>query len=108
MSARGFPVTLLAAYAALSVLDLVLTSLLLAYSGGRIYESNPIAQEWLTSYGWRGLVAFKVLASGMVAGTSVLISRYRPLLARLILALGCVVMVGVVLYSGRLLDLFLP
>jgi Domain of unknown function (DUF5658) len=95
----------LAFYAALSIVDLFITSLLLRYGGGSIYERNPIARAWLDLFGWPGLVAFKMLSAGLVAGVATLIAFYRPRLGVGILALGCVVMVAVVLYSVHLLDM---
>jgi hypothetical protein len=94
----------LVAYALLSVFDLMLTSLLLQFGGGSVYEGNPIARGWLEYFGWPGLVTFKILSSGLVAGVSVFISLYRPRLGLAIIALACMVMVGVVLFSVGLLD----
>src|SRR5438105_1085430 len=51
----------------LSMADLSLTWFLLTGSNGKIYESNPIAAAWLATYGWAGLVLYKVLGLFLVA-----------------------------------------
>jgi hypothetical protein len=93
----------LAAYATLSLLDLGLTYQLVQKTGGTVYEGNPIANAWLAAYGWKGLVLFKLLAMILVGGTVLLIAFQRSRLAGHILTFGCMVLVGVVLYSCSLL-----
>jgi hypothetical protein len=91
-------------YALFSVGDLILTCVLLRYTDGQVYESNPIARSWLESFGWKGLITFKILSSGLVAFVSLVIYWYRPRLGAAILALGCLVMGLVVFYSSQLLE----
>jgi hypothetical protein len=90
-------------FVSLSVLDLLLTWGLLNLGEGQVYESNPIANWWLSRWGWLGLTAFKavaVLTVGMLAGV---ISWYRPRLAEFVLSFGCFASVLVVTYSGGVL-----
>ena len=51
----------------LSLTDLFLTWRLLLQSHGQVYESNPIADWWLSNYGWSGLAAFKIAMALSVA-----------------------------------------
>jgi hypothetical protein len=90
-------------FAFLSLADLILTWQLLQLSGGRIYESNPIANIFLTNFGWLGLVIFKLEIVVLVEFLAVLISRYRPAIGGRILAFGCLTLTAVVLYSSSLL-----
>ena len=83
----------------LSCLDFFLTWHLLHMAGG-VYESNPIARAWLTSFGWRGLVVFKALGVLLVALPCALITVHYPGLGRRILNFGCVATLGVILYSS--------
>ena len=91
-------------YAVLSAGDLILTSVLLRYSDGLVYESNPIARSWLYYFGWKGLIAFKILSASFVAFVSIVIYWYRPRLGAAILGLGCLVMGLVIFYSSQLLE----
>ena len=91
-------------YALLSFADLILTTFLLRFGGGGVYESNPIARSWLESFGWKGLITFKLVSSTLVAFVSLVIYYYRPRLGMAIIALGCLVMGIVVAYSSNLLD----
>jgi hypothetical protein len=92
----------LALFAALSLADLALTWLLLERSGGRAYESNPVAAWWLLSFGWAGLAGFKFAVAGVVAGLALVVSRSRPRAGGRVLAFGCSALLAVVLYSGFL------
>jgi Domain of unknown function (DUF5658) len=91
-------------YALLSFADLILTTVLLRFGGGGVYEGNPIARSWLEAFGWRGLIAFKLVSSSLVAFVSLVIYYYRPRLGTAIIALGCLVMGIVVAHSSNLLD----
>ena len=93
-----------AVYALLSFADLILTTILLRFGGGGAYEGNPIARSWLEAFGWKGLIAFKLVSSSLVAFVSLVIYYYRPRLGTAIIALGCLVMGIVVAYSSNLLD----
>jgi hypothetical protein len=91
---RGFALFIL-----LSLGDLLLTRLLIESGQGGIYESNPIANFWLSAYGWEGLFLFKSLAVFLVSLVCIWISLHRPPLSAGILAFACTVTGGVVLYS---------
>lgn len=97
------PLFRLSLFVVLSLCDLVLTGLVIRYSDGRIYESNPIAGAWLADYGWQGLVIFKVLGLGLVAMTSVYVSVQRPQTGARLLTFACIVVGLVVVYSWYLL-----
>src|ERR1700736_6621006 len=105
MSISTFPSLRLFVYGALSCLDLALTYQLIQKGGGFIYESNPVAEEWLRRYGWTGLVCFKLLAVSIAAFSVVLVSVYRPRVGSLLLNFALVVVSVVVLYSFSLSNL---
>jgi hypothetical protein len=83
----------------LSLTDLFLTWRLLLQSHGQVYESNPIADWWLSNYGWSGLAAFKIAMALSVAVLATAISMVRPRTGGRLLAFGCSVLLIVVLYS---------
>jgi hypothetical protein len=89
----------LLAYGILSVLDLLLTWRLVQASGGQIYESNPVASAWLSSYGWQGLILFKASMVVLIGVVVLLISLHRPDYGGRILIFACSVTAAVVLYS---------
>lgn len=97
----------------LSCADLYCTWRLIEGSG-HFYESNPVADAWLASYGWRGLAFFKFAAAILVVATSIFISLQKPRVGGRILAFACAALVIVVLYSCFLLgistnpSLFMP
>lgn len=93
----------LALFAFLSLADLGLTLELIRRSNGRVYESNPIADAWLASYGSSGLALFKILAVLIVAVSAVLVSRHRPRVGARLLSLACGATGLVVAYSVLLL-----
>jgi hypothetical protein len=86
----------------LSAVDLVLTWWLLQGGDDQVYEGNPLANWWLTRYGWPGLTAFKVGVVLLVLGLSGVIASYRPRLAGLVLTFACTVLAAVVAYSSSL------
>jgi len=100
---RRIPLIRLSLYVCLSLLDLLLTGIVLRYSDGKIYESNPIASEWLRKYGWQGLVIFKVLGLLLVSGVSTYVSVRSPQTGRRLLTFACIAVGLVVLYSWYLL-----
>jgi hypothetical protein len=83
----------------LSLSDLGLTWLLLERGSGAVYESNPVADWWLSRYGWAGLAAFKVLTVLVVVGLTAVVSRTRPRSGGLILSAACSLLAVVVGYS---------
>jgi hypothetical protein len=91
-------------FAALSFADLYLTRELLVRGHGQIYESNPIADAWLSRYGMDGLVYFKMGALSVVGGVAVFLSTYRPRAGRWLLNFGCLVVGSVALYSCLLMS----
>jgi hypothetical protein len=86
----------------LSLADLGLTYYLLRCGDGQVYEGNPIADWWLTTFGWAGLVCFKIGAVLLACGLAAGISRYRPALGGKVLTLGCTAVTGVLFYSCAL------
>jgi hypothetical protein len=101
--AAAFPIGKFLTFTVLSFADLVLTWALLQLSGGNIYETNPIANAWLTQYGWMGLILFKSLTVLLFTTTCVLVFHYRPRKAALVINTGCLIVGTVVLYSLFLL-----
>ncbi len=89
----------------LQAADFCLTWALLA-SGirGDVYEANPLANYILTRYGWAGLASFKSVCSMVALGAILLISRHRAVAGSRLLVVLCLVMGGVVGYSGALLS----
>src|SRR5262245_14753953 len=102
-TARAIPFVSLFVYIALSLADLTLTWILLEYSGGKIYESNPIAGAWLATYGWAGLIIYKTLALALVVIVSVYVSFKQPQTARRLLRFAIVAVGAVTVYSYYLL-----
>ncbi len=93
----------LLAFLLLNGLDLALTWQLVEPDSPYTSESNPVANWWLLSYGWAGLVGFKAAMALFAAGLFVVIARNRPSLGKGVLNLSCLLVAGVVLYSGYLL-----
>jgi|GEM_PF-2703664 len=89
-------------FATLSLLDLALTYKVVRSGGGYVYESNPIANEWLTRFGWSGLAFFKILAMSIAVFSVILISLYRPRTGSCLLNFACLAVSGVVVYSFSL------
>jgi hypothetical protein len=86
----------------LSLADLGWTWQLLHHTGGRVYEANPVANACLATFGWGGLVVYKLLAVLLVSGLSMWISRIRPATGGRVLWFACCTMTAVVLYSCSL------
>jgi len=96
----------LALYVLLSGLDLFLTYKLFKVGGGHVYESNPIADAWLKSYGWFGMTLFKLMSMAVVGGVAIYISVQRPRMGSGLLTFACISVAGVVLYSLTLVQYF--
>src|SRR5437879_10300990 len=94
----------LALYVLLSGLDLFLTYKLFKVGGGHVYESNPIADAWLKSYGWFGMTLFKLMSMAVVGGVAIYISVQRPRMGSGLLTFACISVAGVVLYSLTLVQ----
>lgn len=84
-----FPRWKLAVFALLSVCDFVITYLLVSRSGGHVYESNPVADQWLQQGGWIGLAAFKTIIVFSVSVIAIYIFYRRPRIAHDLLAIAC-------------------
>ena len=90
----------------LSLCDLCLTWYLIHAGQGTIYESNPIADAWLSAYGWLGLAFFKVLCVGLVIVIALLVALKFPRTASRVLTFACVVTAAVNIYSIALISYF--
>ncbi len=89
-------------------LDVFMTFLILRYSAdGRtnnvMIEGNPIARWILMRWGIQGMVAFKFIMIAVVAVIAEVVGKTRPVVGRMLLTLGTVVVGGVVVYSFFLL-----
>jgi hypothetical protein len=91
------------AFALLSLTDFVQTYALITRGEGTVYEANPVAGAWLERHGWSGLAAFKLGAVAVFAGAAVLLAIRRPRAGAGVLALGCLALLTVTLYSSRLI-----
>src|SRR5262245_2234718 len=69
-----------------------------------VYEANPLANAILVRQGWQGLAGFKAVCTGIALGAGLLASIRRPAVGLRLLAVECVVMLGVVGYSAALLQ----
>lgn len=100
---RTYVYALAACLVVLQAADFCLTWLLLA-SGLRsdVYEANPLALRILREHGWFGLAVFKGGCSLIAMTAALAVSRSRPAAALRLLVVLCLVMAGVVGYSGVL------
>jgi hypothetical protein len=94
-------------FSLLSFADLFFTYQLLHKDGTSVYESNPIANAWLSSYGWIGLGVFKMIAMTVLVSVAMLLSLRRPRLAGEVLNFACFAVGAVVIYSCALLGGFI-
>ena len=91
-----------------SLLDLFMTFLLLYFSNrgmmrNVVFESNPIAQYFISGWGTLGLIWFKLAMVTIIVLVAQVIATKRPVVARFVLN-GATLFVGcVVVYSGFLL-----
>ena len=91
-----------------SALDVALTFLVLHYSNndlthGTFVESNPIAQWFISHWGLRGMAGYKLLMTLIVVVIAEFVGRQKPLVARMLLWGGTIVVAIVVIHSVRLL-----
>ena len=93
----------LAVFISLSFADLLLTKVLIAQSGGDIYEANPLANLILTYLGWSGLTIFKLGMVSLISSIVIYVAYYQPKTARRLLLFACILMTGIVTYSLYLL-----
>src|SRR5437660_12382327 len=99
MSVHVFHPVRLSLFVLLSVADLCLTYALILHGDGEVYESNPIAEAWLSSYGWTGLALYKLAIILIVATLAAVISLSRPRTGGHVLSFACMAVAGVVCYS---------
>lgn len=91
-----------------SLLDLFMTFLLLYFSNrgmmrNVVFESNPIAQYFISGWGTLGLIWFKLAMVTIIVLVAQVIATKRPVVARFVLN-GATLFVGcVVVYSALLL-----
>jgi len=102
MNASIFHPIRLVLYAVLSAADLALTYALIQRGDGDVYESNPIAEAWLSSYGWTGLALYKLVIVLIVASVAAFVSLSRPRTGGHILTFACLAVASVVSYSVHL------
>lgn len=102
MQTSPFPKGKLTAFALLSVCDFAITYLLLSGNRGAVYESNPVANQWLTQGGWLGLAVFKVALCSAVAVITTFLYYRRPRIAHDVLALACGAVVVAVLSGATI------
>jgi hypothetical protein len=88
----------------LNLADLVGTLLLLGQRKGGLlaYEANPVAGWWLRNCGCPGLVFFKIGIVLLAATLVGAISRRQPLRGGQVLNFSCLIVAGVLVYSGIL------
>lgn len=89
-------------------LDVVMTFLLLHMSASgnstvRFVESNPLARWVIHQWGLPGMIVFKTGLSGLVVGIALIVYPVRPVVARLLLIGGTIVVTAVVVYSVRMM-----
>jgi hypothetical protein len=84
----------------LSTLDLFLTTFLMEYYGAA--EANPLANFIFANWHYQGLVVFKFTGVAGICVLSQLIAHHNLKTARCVLVIGCLLMVGLLMYSLRL------
>jgi len=92
-----------------SVLDIVLTFLILRYSAeGRtrssLIEGNPIARWILHQAGFAGMAIFKLAITAVVCVIAEFVGTQRPGLGAGLLRCGTLIVAAVVVYSVMLLS----
>lgn len=90
-----------------SAMDFMMTWLLLNYQGGgdhiEFVESNFVARYFLYSWGFNGLIGFKIATVSFVALICQIIARRRIDVARRLLQFATAAAMMVVVYSAVLL-----
>ncbi len=90
-----------------SFLDLLMTYLLLLYSAHdllnrMIVESNPLAQLYLDTWGFKGMVYLKFSLVTVVVLLAQIIARRKLTTARVLLNAATIILSAVVIYSFML------
>ena len=83
----------------ISVLDIFTTYVLLRFGA---IESNPLANYVLQFWGFRGMIAFKLMIVAVVCIIAQLVATRKPPTARFLLVTGSVLTGAVVIYSVSL------
>jgi hypothetical protein len=104
MSLKNATLIGLLVFSILSLADLTLTWVLIEYSGGRVRESNPVADAWLAVFGWHGLVWFKAITMLVVGMVVLVLLRHRPRTGFVLVSFACLAVGAVVLYSYQMLN----
>ncbi len=103
MNVKNATVAGLVVFSILSLVDLCLTWVLIRYSGGRVVESNPVAQAWLAKHGWQGMIGFKIATISVFLAVVFVVSYHRPRTGLGLVVFACLSVGCVVLYSCHLL-----
>lgn len=82
-----------------SALDVVMTIHLLKRGDINFTESNPFARYFLDRWGLEGMGYFKAVMTAVVLVITQIVARKNSDLARQVLGLASVIIVGVVIYS---------
>ncbi len=82
------------------VLDIVMTNLLLRHGA---VEANPVARFFLNNWGFRGMIAFKMVTITFVIVIAQIVAQHKMSSAKRILYLGTAIVGIVVCYSAVLL-----
>jgi hypothetical protein len=95
-------------YVLASALDVALTFLVLHYSNhgmthAPIVESNPVAQWFIGHWGFRGMAGYKIAMTLIVVVIAEFVGRQKPIVAKVLLWGGTIVVSAVVIHSARLL-----
>ena len=91
-----------------SALDVAMTFLVLHHSNNGmtrapIVESNPVAQWFIGHWGFRGMAGYKLIMTLIVVVIAEIAGRQKPMVARMLLWGGTIVVGAVVVHSLRLL-----
>ena len=91
-------------YTAASMLDVLFTYLLLNSDGPWVFvESNPVANFFLATAGFSGMVVYKILLVAVVVINCRVIARHRPQTALNVIRFAQVAVGAVLSYSAFLL-----
>jgi hypothetical protein len=100
---RRVSLLLIAILLVLQACDLFFTWRLLSGAHPDIYEANPLAAALLARFGWGSLALLKAGTTALILLAVLALWRRRPMVAERVLGGVCLVLVGVVGYSGWLL-----
>lgn len=100
-SVLATPSTDKVAFVAVNLLDILFTTILI--NSGSFYESNPIANMVLQSWGFEGMALFKLIIILFVMLIANVIANRKLGVSRAVLRLGTLIVGSVVVYSGFLM-----